>query len=139
VSNFARTRQFESRHNKKYWNHKPYLGMGPAAHSFFNNRRWWNKSDVKTYLKDIGSGRKPVARSEKLSTEAMALENLFLGMRTADGVDLESFKKLYGLDLRTGKKKIIETLIDHKLVVLKNNHLCPTLAGMAVADSLALI
>ncbi|MDD4357950.1 MAG: radical SAM family heme chaperone HemW [Smithellaceae bacterium] len=139
VSNFARTHHFESRHNKKYWNHKPYLGLGPAAHSFSNNRRWWNKADVKTYLKDIGSGKKPVVKSEKLSTEQMALEALFLGMRTADGVDLKSFRKLYGLDLLTGKKRIIEALIDNKLVDLKNNRLCPTLAGMAVADSLALI
>ena len=139
VSNFARTRQLESSHNRKYWNHEPYLGLGPAAHSFFNNRRWWNKANVKTYLKDIGSGKKPVARSEKLSNDELALECLFLGMRTADGVNLESFKKLYGFDLRTGKKRIIETLIDHKLVVLKNNRLCPTLTGMALADSLALI
>lgn len=139
VSNFARTRHFESRHNRKYWDHKPYLGLGPAAHSFSNNRRWWNKADVKTYLKDIGSGRKPVVKSEKISTDQLALEALFLGMRTADGVNLESFKKLYGLDLLTGKKSIIKALIDNKLVTLKNNHLRPTLAGMAVADSLALI
>jgi len=139
VSNFARTHHFESRHNRKYWDHKPYLGLGPAAHSFSNNRRWWNKADVKTYLKDIGNGRKPVITSEMLSTEQIALEALFLGMRTADGVKLESFKKLYGFDLLTEKKSIIEALIDNKLVVLKNDRLCPTLAGMAVADSLALI
>ncbi len=139
VSNFARNRKFESRHNRKYWNHEPYLGLGPAAHSFSGNRRWWNKANVKTSLKDIGSGRKPVARSEKLSKNELALESLFLGMRTADGVNLESFRKLYGLDLLTGKKRIIEALIDNKLVALKNNRLCPTLAGMAVADSLALI
>lgn len=139
VSNFARTRKFESRHNRKYWNHEPYLGLGPAAHSFFNNRRWWNKANVKTYLKDIGSGKKPVARSEQLSNDELALESLFLGMRTADGVNLESLKKLYGLDLLAVKKRIIGTLIDHQLVILKNNRLCPTLEGMALADSLALI
>ena len=139
VSNFARTHHYKSRHNRKYWDHKPYLGLGPAAHSFSDNRRWWNKADVKTYLKVIGSGRKPVITSEMLSTKQLALEALFLGMRTSDGVNLESFKKLYGLDLLTGKKSIIEALIDNKLVVLKNDRLCPTLAGMAVADSLSLI
>ncbi|MBP1711329.1 MAG: coproporphyrinogen oxidase [Deltaproteobacteria bacterium] len=139
VSNFARTRHFESRHNKKYWNHKPYLGLGPAAHSFSNNRRWWNKADVKSYLKDIDGGRKPMVKSEKLTTEQLALEALFLGMRTADGINLESFSKQYGIDLLTGKKRIIEALIKNEMVVLKNDCLCPTLAGMAVADSLALI
>lgn len=139
VSNFARTCKLESRHNRKYWNHEPYLGLGPAAHSFSGNRRWWNKANVETYLKDIESSKKPVARSEKLSNDELALESLFLGMRTADGVNLESFKKLYGFDLLAVKKRIIGALIDNKLVVLKNNHLCPTLEGMALADSLALI
>lgn len=80
-----------------------------------------------------------MARSEQLSNDELALESLFLGMRTADGVNLESLKKLYGLDLLAVKKRIIGTLIDHQLVILKNNRLCPTLEGMALADSLALI
>ena len=51
VSNFARKECLKSKHNMKYWQHVPYLGLGPAAHSFLGNKRWWNKSAVKTYLK----------------------------------------------------------------------------------------
>ena len=46
VSNFAKGIEFASRHNQKYWDHSPYLGLGPAAHSFRDNRRWWNHRSI---------------------------------------------------------------------------------------------
>lgn len=139
VSNYARDDSFRSRHNMKYWRHTPYLGLGPAAHSFLNQKRWWNTSAVKPYLKDISGGKKPVAESEKLSIEELALEALFLGMRTKDGVNLEYYRSRFGSDLLVEKRDVIEALLRNKLVELKNGSLCPTLAGMAVADALALI
>lgn len=139
VSNFARTDSLQSRHNVKYWHHTPYLGLGPAAHSFLDNRRWWNKSSVKMYLKSVAGGIKPQDKSEKLSQDALRLEAWFLGMRTKDGIDLAQYKASYGCDLLTDKKPIIDELIRNKLVELTDSRLHPTLAGMAVADSLALI
>lgn len=139
VSNFARTEHLKSRHNTKYWRHAPYLGLGPSAHSFLNAKRWWNKSDVRAYLENIAGGYKPVDRSEELSSEQLQLEALFLGMRTKDGIDLEQYKTRYGSDLLAEKSLIINELIKNKLVQIKEGYLCPTLAGMAVADSLALI
>ena len=41
ASQFAREPEHHSRHNTKYWNHTPYLGLGPSAHSFRDRRRWW--------------------------------------------------------------------------------------------------
>jgi oxygen-independent coproporphyrinogen-3 oxidase len=139
VSNFARKDQFTSRHNQKYWQHIPYLGLGPGAHSFINNKRWWNKSAVKTYLKELAGGKTPVERSEKLSSEQLQLEALFLGLRMKAGIDLELYKNKYGADLLTDRKTIIDELIKNKLLELKDAFLRPTLAGMAIADSLALI
>lgn len=139
VSNFARTDARKSRHNMKYWSHAPYLGMGPAAHSFDGKKRWWNKPDVEAYMKDVAEGQKPIDKSEELTRDQLALEALFLGMRTKEGIDLEQYKTRYGLDLFTEKSLIINELIKNKLVELQGDSLCPTLAGMAVADSLALI
>lgn len=139
VSNFARAGHLKSRHNMKYWRHIPYLGLGPAAHSFMDNQRWWNTADVEAYLKDTSKGKKPVDRSENLTQEQLALEALFLGMRTKDGIDLEQYKTRYGSDLLTEKSLIINELIKNELVELKGGRFYPTLAGMAVADSLALI
>ena len=52
VSNFARSPEHQSRHNRKYWDHTPYLGVGPSAHSFSGlagRRRWWNERKIKPY------------------------------------------------------------------------------------------
>ncbi|HDQ03063.1 MAG TPA: radical SAM family heme chaperone HemW [Deltaproteobacteria bacterium] len=139
VSNFARAVSLKSRHNTKYWNHTSYLGLGPAAHSFLENRRWWNTASVKNYLGMISCGKMPVKTEETLTAEQLKLETLFLGLRTKDGVNLELYKRKYGTDLLEEKKPVIDSLIINKLVEVKNGHLRPTLAGMAVADSLSLI
>lgn len=139
VSNFARLDKFKSRHNQKYWRHVPYLGLGPAAHSLLNNKRWRNKALVKTYIKEIASGKMPVEGSEILSNEQLQLEAMFLGLRTKTGIDLKRYKTKYNINLFAEKKTIIDALIKNKLVELKNGFLRPTRAGMAVADSLALI
>jgi len=139
VSNFARTDSLKSRHNMKYWRHAPYLGLGPAAHSFLDSRRWWNKADVKAYLNAVGEGKKPVDKSESLSTEQLAMEALFLSMRTKDGINLKQYKNRFGADILVDKKQVIDELMKNGLLVLKDGRLKPTLDGMAVADSLALI
>ncbi len=139
VSNFARNNNFRSRHNMKYWRHMPYLGLGPAAHSFLENRRWWNVASVKNYLEILARRKMPVESEEMLTAEQLKLEMLFLGLRTGEGVDLKLYRQRFGADLLTDKKNIIEPLIKNKLLEVKNGHLRPTLAGMAVADSLALI
>ena len=139
VSNFARSENIQSRHNMKYWQHLPYLGLGPGAHSFLNRKRWWNKSSVRNYLKEIASGKMPVDNSEELTQEQLQLEALFLGLRMKAGIDLKHYLCKYGMDLLAEKKLVIEKLLENKLVELKNGFLIPTRAGLAVADSLALI
>ena len=139
VSNFARTDSLKSRHNMKYWRHAPYLGLGPAAHSFLDSMRWWNKADIKAYLNAVGEGKKPVDKSESLSMEQLALESLFLSMRTKDGIHLQQYKNRFGTDILVDKKQVIDELMKSGLLELKDGSLKPTLDGMAVADSLALI
>src|SRR5208283_40603 len=107
VSNFARFDKFKSRHNQKYWQHAPYLGLGPAANSFLENKRFWNKAAVKTYLNEIAQGKMPVEETETLSSEQLQLEALFLGLRTKEGIDLKRYKTKYGVDLLAEKRKII--------------------------------
>lgn len=139
VSNFARKNNFKSRHNMKYWRNTPYLGLGPAAHSFLENKRWWNVKSVKNYLNNISQGILPVESEELLTAEQLKLEMLFLALRTNEGIDLKAYKKKFRMDLPQEKKMVIESLINNKLLELKKGFLRPTLSGMAVADSLALI
>jgi len=140
VSNFARTPEHQSRHNRKYWDHTPYLGLGPSAHSFSGltgRRRWWNERKIKPYQSRIEAGERPLAGSEDLTAEDLATEALMLGFRTARGVDLIRFQEIYGLDLTMRNAQLIERLEREGLLRIAENRLLPTLEGWAVADSLA--
>lgn len=139
VSNFAKKRTFLSRHNQKYWDHTPYLGLGPAAHSFQGAKRWWNHRDLHAYLGDLERGVLPLEAAETLTEEELRLEALFLGLRTRKGINLRHYSHCYGDNLLTEKIGPITLLKKKGLVEIKNGFLRPTLAGLAVADSLALI
>jgi oxygen-independent coproporphyrinogen-3 oxidase len=139
VSNFAKTNGHRSRHNQKYWNHTPYLGLGPAAHSFRAGRRWWNLSSVERYLARLKAGKRPVEKTEKLTVKQLRLEALFLGLRTPAGISLEDYERQYRFDLLTQKKEILDRYQKDGLLSIQNGRLIPTRAGLAVADRLALI
>jgi len=88
VSNFARGKEHTSRHNQKYWDHSPYLGLGPSAHSFQCNQRWWNHRSLDQYLAAINAGNLPVEGTETLTMEQLRLEALYLGLRNLRGRSL---------------------------------------------------
>ena len=139
VSNFAKGAICTSRHNQKYWNHTPYLGLGPAAHSFKDRRRWWNHSSLGQYLVDIEGGKRPGETEEILTIEQLQLEALFLGLRTRRGISLKDFFREYHFDLITEKKDTLRKLQEEGFLLIQNDTLMPTRAGLAVADRLALI
>lgn len=87
VSNAARVAHI-SRHNSAYWSGRPYVGVGPAAHSFDGRARSWNYSAWEAYRRAIAAGASPVESREQLSDEQRALERIYLGLRTVAGVAL---------------------------------------------------
>ena len=137
VSNFARAPRHRSRHNLKYWRHAPYLGLGPSAHSFDGARRWWNHRALDDYSERIVRGERAIEASESLDGEALALEALMLGLRTAEGIDLAGYRLRYGVDLPGLNRRLIATLTDEDLVRCDAGTLRPTRHGLAVADGLA--
>jgi oxygen-independent coproporphyrinogen-3 oxidase len=135
VSNFARSAEHRSRHNQKYWHHVPYLGLGPSAHSFSGTQRWWNERKLGPYEQKVDQGERPIADSEELTRKDLALEALMLGLRTADGIDLGEFKERYGVDLRKHNEPLVERLVRERLMTMEGEVLIPTLAGLAVVES----
>jgi oxygen-independent coproporphyrinogen-3 oxidase len=85
VSNAARPGR-RARHNSAYWSRAPYLGLGPSAHSAAGGERWWNLRDWTAYQRAIADGREWVAGHEIPEPASARLEELYLGLRTADGV-----------------------------------------------------
>ena len=87
VASFARPGH-QSRHNRRYWQRVPYLGLGPAAHGFYGNRRYANIADLDQYLRAIEAGRLPEQEVDHLTRAARRLEAVILPLRTAAGVPL---------------------------------------------------
>ena len=95
ISNFALP-HFESRHNQKYWQLKPYIGLGAGAHSFDGARRWENETVVETYQEKVTCVQSPIAEARVLSTDEQLEEFFFLGLRQRDGVDLQVARRQWG-------------------------------------------
>jgi putative oxygen-independent coproporphyrinogen III oxidase len=133
VSNFARGEEYRSRHNLKYWRHDPYLGLGPAAHSYQERRRWWNLAAVAEYCRRLREGHQPLAGEEVLTPEQLRLEALALGLRTREGVELAVVRQ----GLRDERE--VERLVQAGLVTVDHHRLRPTREGLVVADHLALL
>jgi len=87
LSNFA-IPGHESRHNQKYWQLQPYVGLGAGAHSFDGLHRWANESHSEAYQTRLAEGRSPVSEILSLSPEQQLEEFFFLGLRQRAGVDL---------------------------------------------------
>ncbi|MEP7326021.1 MAG: radical SAM family heme chaperone HemW [Gemmatimonadota bacterium] len=85
VSNYGRA-GFRSRHNSAYWRRRPYIGLGPSAHSGFGSHRQWNVREYTAWARSVQEGGDTVAGEETLNDDAVALETLYLGLRTRDGV-----------------------------------------------------
>lgn len=137
VSQFAAGPEHRSRHNVKYWDHTPYLGLGPSAHSFNEDRRWWNLRRTDAWQASISAGHKPVDELEQLDRNALVLEALMTGLRTYAGVDLERLRSRWGMDLVAGNRELVKRLDSQGLASVEGGRLVPTLDGLAVADSVA--
>ena len=88
VSNYARPGR-RARHNSAYWRRAPFIGIGPSAHSGWADHRSWNLREWSAYERAMAAGESPVAGNERLDPEAVRLEELYLGLRTLEGVTLD--------------------------------------------------
>jgi oxygen-independent coproporphyrinogen-3 oxidase len=100
ISNWARP-GLESRHNLKYWRREAYLGFGAGAHSFSGRQRWANAHDAAEYVEAITAGRLPAEQVEAVTRESALEEELFLGLRQLDGIDVRRIEREYGVGLGT--------------------------------------
>lgn len=137
ISNWARP-GFESKHNSVYWKGGAYLGLGPAAHSFKGEWRWWNERPVNDYIKALQNDRLPVAEREKLTRSDLITEMLFLGLRTKDGLDVTRFEELSGMEFQPVYQKLLAKTDEsgERSVILRNGHLELTPRGWFICDTI---
>ncbi len=88
ISNFALP-GCESKHNKSYWESIPYLGLGPAAHSYGGESRQWNHPNLYHYIKHLNNNSLPPHDIEVLSEKDKYNDYIITRMRTISGIDLD--------------------------------------------------
>ena len=103
ISNYARE-GYESRHNYKYWRTQEYIGIGVAAHSFYNGYRYAKITDTDRYISYICAEESDFASTivsssiERVDDRALECEYVMLGLRLARGVVKSEYKKRFGVD-----------------------------------------
>jgi len=142
VSNYAKP-GYRSRHNSLYWNHEPYLGFGPSAHSFWSGEplseptRWWNVASVGKYCKSISQGQRPVEGEEHLSSVHLLTEEIFLGLRTG-GINVRKLQRDYGANLVEQHGQKLERFLRERLVTVEGETIRLTSRGFLYCDEIAL-
>lgn len=131
VSNFARGPENRSRHNMKYWTHVPYLGLGPSAHSFDGQYRWWNAYSLHRYLDMLDHEGSAEEDRELLTTEQMEMERVALGLRLSDGFEPGD------LAGDPDAAAVLDRCRELGLVTTVGGRIKPTRDGMLMADGLA--
>ena len=125
-----------SKHNLKYWTLVPYMGLGPSAHSYMESQRSWNVASLDQYIKEIESGRLPVADKESLMVEQQRIEAIYLGLRMTRGIDLVFFKKKFGVDFTETFKEVISVLEMDNYIEITKSRCALTRKGRAFLDSI---
>jgi putative oxygen-independent coproporphyrinogen III oxidase len=126
VSNWCRP-GFECLHNLGYWRREAYLGLGAGAHSSRGGRRWWNLRPPAAYLHAVEGGAAPVGGEERLGPGEIRLEEVFLALRTSEGVPAGQIDRARAA-----------SFVQNGLLRRRNGRLVPTDRGMFLANEVAL-
>lgn len=127
ISNFC-LENYESRHNLKYWNCDEYLGIGAAAHSFIDGKRFFYPRSIKAFL----SGEPPIADGNGGDRD----EYIMLRLRLSLGVNFAEYRRRFGSDLPEGFIKAAERLKSIGLVKITEDAVAITDRGMPVSNSI---
>ena len=119
ISNFGKPNYF-SKHNTSYWQGKPYLGIGPSAHSFIGNQRSWNVSNNTKYIQAIKNEVLPKT-IEHLSKADRFNEYVMTGLRTIWGISLDEIKTEFGEHVLKHLKTSAEKYINDGFLELTSN------------------
>ncbi len=105
ISNFCKDGKI-SRHNSSYWQQKPYLGIGPSAHSYDGNSRSWNIANLKQYIQKTQQNE-ATYESETLTKNDKFNDYIIVRLRTKWGIDLEYIRKNFGEKYVQNVRKVI--------------------------------
>ncbi|QDK80656.1 radical SAM family heme chaperone HemW [Spirosoma sp. KCTC 42546] len=140
ISNFARSGQDQTvqyaRHNTAYWQRKPYLGIGPSAHSYNGHSRQYNIANNVRYIADIRQGKLP-AEVEELTIADQVNDYLLTGLRTQWGCSLTELNGLLRTDFENQQASDLAAMYASGWLIREGDRLRLTNAGKLFADRVA--
>ena len=125
-----------SKHNTSYWLGKPYIGVGPSAHSFDGKKRSWNVSNNSKYIKTLEQDQLPLTEV-LLTPENRFNEYLMTGLRTMWGVSLSKIEEKFGVEFKNQLLKNAQKHMNSKTLVLEDDVLITTIKGKFLCDGIA--
>ena len=140
---------FKSIHNSSYWNSCEYFAIGAGAHGFLGDLRYGHRDDVRAYIDEMNtitsegykaflegneSDLKSLYIEEKLSKEDKMREVAFLRLRTTDGILLDEFKKVFGVEFEDVFESAVKSNIEKGLLERKERTLRLTRSGLDIAN-----
>jgi oxygen-independent coproporphyrinogen-3 oxidase len=137
VSNFARP-GYACRHNLGYWSDREWLGLGPSAHSYLDGERFWNVESLHEYDGCLSQRNLPVMERESGAADLRLREAIAFGLRKVSGVQLRLLEERYGISSQVRFREPIERLTAAGWLHLEEDVVRPTVAGLSLADELAL-
>ena len=132
ISNAARP-GFHARHNSNYWLQRPYLGIGPSAHSYDGSHRLVNVPNNALYIKALAEDRLP-AETERLTPEDKINEFVLTRLRTRWGCDMKILRAAHHDELMTRCETLIRRYEEQGLLTIDDEILRLTRKGMLLAD-----
>ncbi len=135
ISNFARNGHY-ARHNSSYWKRRPYLGVGPSAHSFNGVSRQYNIANNALYIKSIQEGNLSF-EAETLTAFDQVNDYLLTSLRTIWGCDLGIIQEISGINLLEIQKTYLAAFFENEWIRISDNVLFLTPKGKLFADRIA--
>lgn len=133
ISNFAKP-GFECRHNLRYWRNEEYLGLGVAAWSYLGGERHRNSRHLKNYRSRLEHDSLPIEYREILPLDRKLEEEMFLRLRTSEGVDVEVLSRKYPAVLVGEKVKRLEFLLKEGFLQKEGSRYFLSPQGILVAN-----
>ena len=135
ISNFART-GFESKHNMDCWEQKEYIGFGIAAHSYIDNKRFCNISNLEKYILNCNNQdfEKNIITQEIQNKADKMKEYMILGLRKIDGISIQKFENIFNENPIMLFREEIKKLYEEKLILIDGNSIKLSNRGVDLAN-----
>ena len=131
ISNFSKSGK-QCRHNLKYWQCEQYIGVGIAAHSYLDHRRFANTSDFKEYL----SGRFHSEDRQELSNGDEMAEFMIMGLRMLKGVNIQEFERRFNIAIEEQFGGVSAKHVKNGFLAKEGDHYFLTAKGMDVSNTI---